>query len=509
MSGKRRATVPLILALLALPAPALAAPAVTNTGDSGAGSLRQAIVDASDGDTIDIPAGTYTLTGGQLEIDKSLTLVGASARTTSLDAGGSSRVLNVDSGETLHVARVTVTGGHADQGGGIFNNGTLFVDSAQVTGNTAIGDAMFGGQGGGIFHNGTAMTVTNSNVSGNVADGSAGATFSGGQGGGIFANDPYTLSNVTVAGNEAKPAPGASFPDGQGGGIFANDVGTLTNVTIAGNVSSGAADNAAGGIFINDETTFTNSIMARNTVGGAENDCLVNDTVHDGGHNLEGASDCGLTGAGDLHNADPLLGALANNGGESDTRALGIGSPAIDTADAAACPATDQRGIARPQGAGCDIGAFELAKPAAAPPPAPQGPQAAGSCNDRLKPITHLRSKGVKRTRTKIRLRGTSRDRREACPSGLRLVQVSLARVSGRTGTNCRFLRSRTKYRLTRPQNCRRPVLFTAKGKRSWSFVFKLDLPPGKYRAQARATDKARHKETPRQRRNIVIFKVR
>jgi hypothetical protein len=91
----------------------------------------------------------------------------------------------------------------------------------------------------------------------------------------------------------------------------------------------------------------------------------------------------------------------------------------------------------------------------------------------------------------------------------VRRVQVSLARVSGRTGVNCRFLKSRTRYRLTAPQNCRRPVLFTARGKRRWRFSFPVRLRPGRYRAQARATDAAGNKETPRARRNIVSFRVR
>ena len=62
---------------------------------------------------------------------------------------------------------------------------------------------------------------------------------------------------------------------------------------------------------------------------------------------------------GDQPNTDPLLGPLADNGGPTLTHALGVGSPAIDSADAGACPATDQRGVARPQGAGCDVGSFE------------------------------------------------------------------------------------------------------------------------------------------------------
>src|SRR5215218_6265742 len=89
----RRGIVPLVLVALAAPPSAPAAPTVSNTGDSGPGSLRQALADAVTGDTIDVPAGTYTLTSGQLHINgKSLTLNGAGARSTIITAGGASRV---------------------------------------------------------------------------------------------------------------------------------------------------------------------------------------------------------------------------------------------------------------------------------------------------------------------------------------------------------------------------------------------------------------------------------
>ena len=74
-----------------------------------------------------------------------------------------------------------------------------------------------------------------------------------------------------------------------------------------------------------------------------------------------------------MPNADPLLGPLQNNGGPTDTQALGAGSPAIDAGDPATCSATDQRGVARPQRARCDIGAFEYVPPPPPPQPSPQG----------------------------------------------------------------------------------------------------------------------------------------
>lgn len=85
-----------------------------------------------------------------------------------------------------------------------------------------------------------------------------------------------------------------------------------------------------------------------------------------------------LTGPGDLNNTNPLLGPLANNGGPTPTHALLAGSPAIDAAGGCPPPATDQRGVARPQGSACDIGSFEsqgvgpTATPTATPTGAPQ-----------------------------------------------------------------------------------------------------------------------------------------
>src|SRR5262249_37062439 len=97
--------------------------------------------------------------------------------------------------------------------------------------------------------------------------------------------------------------------------------------------------------------------------------CSLNDILHSAGHNLEGGTDCSFGSPGDLQNRDPLLGALANNGGDVDTLALLGGSPAIDAGDGVGCPATDARGVARPQGSACDIGAFEA--PGSQPAPAP------------------------------------------------------------------------------------------------------------------------------------------
>jgi hypothetical protein len=112
--------------------------------------------------------------------------------------------------------------------------------------------------------------------------------------------------------------------------------------------------------------TLENTIVAGNTAGSAPSNCAVaGGPIASMGHDIESSNSCGFTAAGDHVNTDPVLGPLRNNGGPTPTQALSAGSPAIDAGDTARCASTDQRGVARPQGPACDIGAFELASPAA------------------------------------------------------------------------------------------------------------------------------------------------
>ena len=104
-----------------------------------------------------------------------------------------------------------------------------------------------------------------------------------------------------------------------------------------------------------------NDIVSENaaTFTAGTEDCWGNYTSD--GYNLVGeGTGCPTNGTGDIAAADPFLGPLANNGGETETHELLLGSPAIDAGDDNNCLATDQRGINRPQGAACDIGAYEL-----------------------------------------------------------------------------------------------------------------------------------------------------
>jgi hypothetical protein len=202
---------------------------VTNTNDSGVGSLRQAIADANDGDTIHFGiTGTITLTTGELLVDKSVTISGPGAASLTVDGNLASRVFYVSSGVTAAIAGLTITNGNADDGpntgGGIYNDhATLALDNCTVSGNYA----SYGG-GGGIYNHHATLALDNCTVSGNY--GAYG-------GGGVYSSSgTLTVTNSTFSGNSTN----APFSVGSGGGILTegydgNATLTVTNSTFSGN----------------------------------------------------------------------------------------------------------------------------------------------------------------------------------------------------------------------------------------------------------------------------------
>ncbi len=271
--------------------------------------------------------------------------------------------------------------GGAGRGGGIFNAGKLTLKTSTISGNQAVGgrgqgshNSGGGGQGGGILNTG-GLTVSRSTISGNLANGGGAIGGFGhagdGVGGGI--GGPVALTNATVVENRAVGG-GGSFGglagNGIGGGIAASTGRErLRNSTVAANqairgAGRGAAVSSGGGLgLLGGQATLTNSILAKNqAVAGPDCD----GTANSAGHNLLGndSSCTGFNGSGDLVNVDPLLGPLQDNGGPTFTMALLDGSPGIDAADDTVCAAPpvkgiDQRGVRRPQGPNCDIGAYE------------------------------------------------------------------------------------------------------------------------------------------------------
>jgi hypothetical protein len=182
---------------------------------------------------------------------------------------------------------------------------------------------------------------------------------SGGNGGAIRVSafggspPPVQIKDSTFTANHA---------DHNGGGLSDGQTGiVLTNDTLNANSATGAGGN------INDLSgtpTLRNTIVAG---GSASSSTSGNCDAHvtSSGHNIESANTCGFSATGDKVNTNPKLGSLADNGGPTKTMALNAGSPAINAGTNTGCPSTDQRGVARPQGAHCDIGAYELAPPSA------------------------------------------------------------------------------------------------------------------------------------------------
>ena len=282
--------------------------------------------------------------GGGIENRSVLNMVNSivSENIAEFDGGG---VDNFFGNATL--TNSTVSGNSAtSDGGGISNEGTLTLAHSTISGNTATSE------GGGIWNEGT-LTLMDSTVSGNIA------AEGFGDGGGIWNSGTLAVTSSTVSGNIAAV---------EGGGIYDID----GSVTLIGSTVTGNAAEAGGGISIASDTVeLVNTMVAKNTAAFGL-DCFGSPTSL--GYNLIGdVSGCGFTATtGDLvgddaNPIDPLLGPLQDNGGPTFTHALLAGSPAVDSIPVADCNdidgvpvATDQRGVSRPQGSACDIGAYEL-----------------------------------------------------------------------------------------------------------------------------------------------------
>ena len=267
--GSLRVLIATAAALLLVPAgTAEATITVANNNDSGSGSLRQAISDAAPGETILVPANTYTLSSDELTIEKSLTIAGHGAADTTVSSGGPFRVFDVSGpGNSVTISGITIRNGHEGAPGGVAEGAGLRNEKANLTlQNVVVTDnhldvsgkssGQNGGvaEGGGILSNEGSFTLEGSTVSGNSATAlGAGSGGNGGiaEGGGlaVFAPASLTIRNSNIAGNIADVRGGPGGGNGgiaEGGGLLV-EVGPTTTANVSSNTVSGNVGDASGG----------------------------------------------------------------------------------------------------------------------------------------------------------------------------------------------------------------------------------------------------------------------
>ena len=250
----------------------------------------------------------------------------------------------------LMIEESVISQNRGSAGGGIFNDGTLTLANCTVSSNTATGGDTYleCNTGGGIKNMAGVAMLINSTVSDNTAVGKGGGLH-------IACQGTLVLVNSTISGNHT---------NNHGGGIYVNGLGEFTNSTIANNSALNG-----GGVYIRGTNekgvirgllNYTNTIIANNMISSTDYssaDCFLGDHASVGTNinNLVGDGSCDST-----HFGDPRLAPLGDNGGLTQTHALEQDSPAIDAILANDCMVdTDQRGKSRPDGAGCDMGAYE------------------------------------------------------------------------------------------------------------------------------------------------------
>jgi hypothetical protein len=312
---------------------------VTNTNDSGPGSLRQAVRNATPNEVIGFAPAvfstpqTITLSSGQITISTSLSINGAfgDIAMPTLDGNSTSRIFQIAAGAKVTLNHLRIVHGMNDwnspngmNGAGIDNYGSLKVINSVLSDNSTLWD-------GGAINNRANLRLENVTLFHNSAN----------VGAGVFNdyNSALSVVNGTFVANTATYYSGA----------IANSTGAsalITNSTIVSNTSYiGSSIESPG------DATFTlwNTIIS--------NYC--NGLITDAGHNLDIGANCHLTHPTSLSNTNPLLGSLGYYSSTLPTLPLLVSSPAIDAGDDKACPATDARGVQRPVGAHCDIGAYE------------------------------------------------------------------------------------------------------------------------------------------------------
>ncbi len=372
---------------------------VTNTADSGPGTLRNVLAGTINGAIIDATgiAGTITLTSGELAVPLSVTILGPGPAVLTVSGNLASRVFNL-TGTNVTIDGLTIANGQSALNGAGINAGggpgsVVTVRDCIVTNNSTTVD------GGGIYNNASVMmAITNCIISGNHASAWGGGIYNHGESGRPAV---MTISASTLSGNSAASGGGilnfgwsggatltvnactissnsASSEQGGGGIYNVGDYSGNASVMVHACTFSGNSAMFGGGI-LNEGYAGTAIVQVGDTIlsRGAPGENLYNfyGLIVSAGYNLSSDSGSGLLIAtGDQINTDPKLGPLQGNGGLTPTHALRAGSPAIDKGKRDAIPAlardTDQRGLDRlvdnpflanaTGGDGSDIGAFEV-----------------------------------------------------------------------------------------------------------------------------------------------------
>jgi CSLREA domain-containing protein len=326
-------------------------------------------------DTMIIKNGAYNF-GGGVQNSSTLTI------TNSIFSGNNATIFGgaVYSGGTLNISDSTFSGnGAANVGSAVYNylGMTATITNSTFSGNTNtavlnngvmnINGSTFTSNSGsyGAVRNDDSLTITSSTFSGNTGTNGAGVNSSGaflsitkstfynnstnGNGGGVLAHDiSATISNTTFSNNSA----------GFGGGVASQGIMvTIVNSTFTNN----SAATSGAGVYSDGTVNLYNTLLANSVLGS---DCFKNSGSISGDHNLietdgAGSNACATTSP---ISSDPKLGAMT---GSPAYFPLKPGSPAIEggnntTCNAAPVSGLDQRGVVRPQGASCDIGAYEF-----------------------------------------------------------------------------------------------------------------------------------------------------
>ncbi|KPL90321.1 right-handed parallel beta-helix repeat-containing protein [Herpetosiphon geysericola] len=299
---------------------------VSNANDAGVGSLRQAIADVCVHGTISFANNYQIYLNTALQLGKSMT-IDASGRSIILsgdsnnDGSANVRIFDITLTTSITLTHLRLENAIGSNGGAIRSRGNLTIRDSIFTNNRA------SNSGGAVYADTGILTIYQSFFDSNSAGVNGGAIWS--------ESNTTSLINNTLVGNTA--------PNGGGFAVF-NVTANLVHTTFSANSGTNAADLRITSSSVNSfNTILANSRSGPNCAGSL---VLINTLIEDGS--------CAATLIG-----DPLLAPIAEYAGSTPTMALLPGSPAIDAGDSAVCALSDQRGIARPQGAGCDLGAFE------------------------------------------------------------------------------------------------------------------------------------------------------